>query len=110
MPQLDARQRAVLVHGIGHERVRAHVVVIPKRREGQRRIIGAWIDGDVAGAHDAPAAFGFGAAEGGAHAWHGIGHAGCVRHGIEAVAGRDRPDLHRLEEDVVTRVACHSLS
>ena len=43
-------------------------------------------------------------------AWsHGfsLAEAGAVRHLVEAVPQRLRPDLHRLEEDVVTGVAGH---
>ena len=64
----------------------------------------------VAGAHDAPAALGLGAAERGAHVRHGVRHAGRMRHGIEAIAGRHRADLDGLEQYVVAGVACHSQS
>jgi len=33
VPQFDARQRAVPVHGVGHQGVGADIVVIPKGRE-----------------------------------------------------------------------------
>src|SRR5579862_4724158 len=66
------------------------------------------MDGDVTGTHHSPAALGLGAAEGGAHVRHRIGHAGGMRYGIEAVACGDRADLHRLEEDVVAGIARHA--
>ena len=51
-----------------------------------------------------------GAAERRAHVRHGVGHTGSVRYGIEAIASRDRPDAHRLEEYVVSRIARHGAS
>src|SRR5688572_8747181 len=63
------------------------------------------MDGTGAGTDDAPAALGLDLAEPGADPGQGIGHAACVGHLIEAVRCRHRPDLYRLEQDVVARVA-----
>ena len=41
-------------------------------------------------------------------AGHHVAHAGAVRHLVEAVLRRLRADLHRLEQDVVSRIARHN--
>ena len=51
-----------------------------------------------------PAALGLHAAHGGAARSDVDAHAVAMRHLVEAVAGRHRPDPHRLEQDVVTRI------
>ncbi len=107
VPELDARQGPVAVNGIGHQCVGADVIIVPERRIGQRGVVRARIDGHVAGAYDAPAAFGFGGTEGGAHARHRIGHAARMRHGVEAVGCRHRADLDGLEQNVVAGIAGH---
>src|SRR5579871_790808 len=65
------------------------------------------MDGAVFGVHNAPAAFGLDLA----HADQALGqvhaHPGAVGYLIEAVRSGHGTDLHRLEQDVVTRISGH---
>jgi hypothetical protein len=62
---------------------------------------------DLLGADDRPAALGLDAAHHGVCSRVAVAHPVAVRNLKEAVARGHRPELHRLEEDVVTRVAGH---
>ena len=108
VPQLDSREGAVFVYGIGHERMGANIVFVPQGREGQGRVVGAGIDRDVACTDDTPAALGLRPAERRAHVRHRVGHAAGVRHRVEPVGRRYGADLHRLEEHVVAGIARHT--
>ena len=63
------------------------------------------MDLDLLGADDGPAALRLDAAHHGVRGRVAVAHAVAVRHLEEAVARGHRPELHRLEEDVVARVA-----
>ena len=57
------------------------------------------------GADHGPAALGLDVAHGRLRGWIPVSHAVAVRHLEEPVLGADRPQLHRLEQDVVTAIA-----
>ena len=107
MGELDRGERAVVVHGLGHQRQRGHVAVVPQSGFGKGQDVAGRMDVAFLRRDDGPAALGLDAAHGRLGARHDMAHAGAVRHLIEAVSGRLRADLHRLEQDVVTRVARH---
>ena len=65
------------------------------------------MDLDLLGADDGPAALRLDAAHDGVRGRVAVAHPVAVRHLEEAVARGHRPELHRLEEDVVARVAGH---
>src|SRR5262249_2710923 len=108
VPELDAGEGTVLVHGIGHQAVVADVGVAPQAAIGKGRVVGTRMYRAVLGVDHGPAAGRLHAA----HRRQGLRpsptHAGAVRHLIEAVLGRLRADLHRLEQDVVMRIARHN--
>jgi hypothetical protein len=58
MPKLDARERAVRMHRIGHRSEVAEIAVVPEGREWIRMIIGALMYRTIFGAHDSPPALG----------------------------------------------------
>ena len=107
VPELDAREGAVGVNLVDHQGVGAHVLVVPDRCRRIRIVVARWVDGAVLRAHHAPPAFGLDLA----HARQGlrpaIAHSRAVGDLVEAVLRGHRADANRLEEDVVTRFACH---
>src|SRR5262249_1171241 len=108
VPQLDPGKRAMAMHGLGHERLRLYVVLIPERREGVGSVVRGGMDRAVFGADHAPAAFGLHRTHGCQRLRQGIAHARTVRHLVESIPGRHRPDADRLEQDVVARIARHA--
>ncbi len=60
-------------------------------------------------ADDAPAALGLDRPHDGERGRVAVAHAVAMRHLVEAVLGGDRADLYRLEQDVVSRIARHSV-
>ena len=107
MPELDARQGTVTMHLLGHQGVRAYVLVVPQHGERQRRIIRARMHRHGARADDTPAALGLDSPESGTHVGQRIGHAAGMRHLIETVGSGDRTDAYRLEQDVEALIARH---
>ena len=103
--ELDPGQRAVLVHLLDQPLVHRDVGVVPEPALDVPGDVGRVVELDLLGAHDRPAALGLDAAHLGVGARVQVAHAVAVRHLEEAVAGRHRPDRHRLEQDVVARVA-----
>ena len=108
VPKLDAGQRPVAVYGVHHHRVDRDVVVVPQTAIGQRRVVGARMNGAVAGVDNTPAALGAHFAHGGAGMRHGVAGAERVRRLVEPVRRGDRPDPHRLEQHVVAGVPAHA--
>ena len=105
--QLDPGEGAVPVRLLGHEREVARVVLVPDRCEttGQKSESGLTSASSVQTA--GPAALGLHAAEVRLRARLLAPEARAVRHLVEAVPQRLRPDLDRLEEDVVAGIARH---
>src|ERR1700676_1911891 len=98
----------MFVNCVRHQRVRTHIVLIPKRRVGKRRIVRGRVDGYVAGANDAPAAFRLHTAKARTHPRHGIGHAARVRHRVKAVGSGHRPDAYRLKKSIESWITRHT--
>ena len=88
VPELDAGQRAVLVGRVGHERERAHVLVVPEAGRGVGLLVGLGADRAVLGAHRRPAALGLHAAKRGLRPRLLDAEPGAVRHLVEAVSQR----------------------
>ena len=105
VPQLDASERTVVVHALGHVGQQAHIVVIPegdllvRERRGVNRA--------ELGTNERPAPFGVDLA----HSIQGVGffisHPGAVRHLVKAVRGGDGSDGERLEQNVVAGITGH---
>ncbi len=108
--EFDARQRAFGMDHLGHQRVRANVALVPEGRHGKGRVLARRMDRAVFGVDHAPAALGLHAAQMGQGARAQVAAAGAVRHLIEAVLGRHRPDLDRFEEDIVAWIAAHGFT
>ena len=104
-PELAAGERPLAMHRLGHQPLGADIFIVPEPGIGIGRVVGARMDRAIFGVHHGPAALGLHAAHGGQGTGQGPAHAGAMRHLIEAVACRQRPDAHRLEQDVVTRIA-----
>ena len=88
--ELDARERSVLVHRVGHEAQPRHVRVVPQPALDVGRQVGGRVDLDLLGAHHAPAALGLDAAHRGQRRGTHVAEAVAVRHLVEAVRCRDR--------------------
>ena len=84
------------------------VAVVPHARRDVRRLVGLRVDRAVLGVDRGPAALGLDGAVARLRPRLLDAESGAVRHLVEAVAERLRPDPHGLEEDVVTRVATHA--
>ena len=103
--ELEPGQRAVRVNRFGHAGEDRDVPLVPQPQLDEGRDVGAVVDLALLGADHAPAAFGLDAAQDGHGGWVAVAHAVAMRHLVEAVGRRHRPDLHRLEEDVVAGIA-----
>ena len=104
--ELDAGQRAVRVHRLGQQRERRDVVVVPQPAldVAARRRESGWIStSSVQTTAQPPSALmpRMAACAVGSRCAHAV----AVGHLVEAVAGGHRPDRHRLEQDVVARIA-----
>ncbi len=107
--QLDAGERAVLVGLVAHEREVAHVVLVPDPGRDDGPVIGVARDQRLFGVHRRPAALRLHPAEARLRARLLRPEPRAVRHLVEAVPQCLRPDPDGLEEDVVLRVAGHTL-
>ena len=103
--QLYSRQRAIGMNGVRHLDEARHVVLIPDAQFDERRDLGCVVDFHLLGEDDAPAAFRFHPPHLGRRRWIAIAATIAMRHLIEAVLGRHRPDFDRLEQDIVARIA-----
>ncbi len=110
IPKLCPRERSIFMHCIRHQRVRAHVTIIPKRRRRVRQVIRCGMDGIVLGVHHRPPPFGLHPSHRGQGARAHIAHAGAMGHLIEPVARRHRPDFDRFKQDVVTGISGHGFN
>ncbi len=106
--ELDPGQRAVGVHLVDEEGVRRDVLVVPDPSLDEAADVRALVELHLLGADDRPAALGLHPAHHGVRCRVAIAHPVAVRHLEEAVPGRHRADPHRLEQDVVARVAHRS--
>ena len=102
--QLDASQAAPGVDGIGDPGQGREVLIVPDPQLDERRDVRGGVDLDLLGADHRPATLGLDLAHGRLGARVAVAHAIAVGHLVEAVLGRERPDLDRFEEDVVGRV------
>ena len=109
VPELDPGERVELVQAVAHDRQVAHVVVVPDARRHAMRVVRLGVDRAVLGAEGPPAALRLHAAVIGLEAGLLRARADAVGHLVEAILQRLRPELDRLEEDVVLRVARHTV-
>ena len=107
VPDLDRRERAVLVEHVAHQAQVPDVAVVPEPRADPVRVVALRGDRAVLGAHGAPAALRLHGPEVGLKARPVRAGAVAMRHLEEPVGQRLRADLDRLEEDVVLRIAGH---
>jgi hypothetical protein len=107
VPQLDTRQRPVLVDLVYHHRQSGDIVVIPQRIRREGLIVGRWMDRAIAGINGSPAPFSLDATHRSESLRTAVSHPGCVGNLIEAAWCRHRADGYRLEEDVEPRISWH---
>ena len=105
--QLDPRKGAVLVSLLRHLREVPHVVGVPDALRDNRPEVRIRADERFLRADGRPATLGLRAPKAGLGARLLAPEAGAVRHLVEPVPKRLRPDLHGLEEDVVAGIARH---
>ena len=103
--QLDSRERTTLVNLLGDARDRGHVLVVPEAELDERSDIGRRMNLDLLGADHGPPALGLRPPHRRLARRIAVSHAVAVRHLEEPVAGGDRSDPDRFEEDVVAMVA-----
>ena len=80
VPELDAGERPVRMHRLGHRGEIAEVAVIPKRGERVGMIIRAWMNRAVLGADNSPAALRFHCAHRDQRLRQRVAHARAMRH------------------------------
>ena len=102
-------ERPVPVRLLGHEPQRPRVLLVPQPGRHVGRLVGLGADRAVLGAHRRPAALGLHPPEGRLRPRLLDPEPRAVGDLVEAVAKRLRPDPDGLEEDVVLRVARHTL-
>jgi len=102
--ELDPGKRAAVVDPFRDALQRGKIAVIPDTQLDERGDIRGWVDLHLLGADDCPAALGLDSPQGGFRGGIPVAHAGAVRHLEEPVPGGDRPDLDRLEEDIMPGV------
>ena len=95
------------VHLLDEPLVRRDVRVVPETALDEAADVRGGMDFDLLGADDGPTALGLDAAHDRVGGRVAVAHAVAMRHLEEAVARGDRAELHRLEQDVVARVAGH---
>ena len=107
MHDLDRGERTVFVHCVRHQRHRRDVAIVPQASFVERFTVGARMDFGFFRRHHRPPAFGLDSTKPRKGLGLGPAYARAVRDLVKAVARRDRPDPHRLEQNVVTRIARH---
>ena len=107
MHDLDGSERPMLVHRIGHDRHRRNIAVVPQAAFVERLTIAGWVNFRFFGRDDRPSALGLDAAQPRKRLRLGPADASAVRHLVETIASRDRPDADRFEQYVVAWVAAH---
>ncbi len=107
VPEFDARQCPVPMHGVDHQGMNRYVVVVPQAAVRQGRVVRTGMNGTLAGIDDTPAALGAHFPHRCARVWHGVARAKRVRRLAKTVWRGDGADPNRLEQDVVTRVPAH---
>ena len=110
VPEFHTGERTVAVDSFSHVRQRLHVVLVPQRALGIGIIIGGRMNRAVLGADHGPATLGIYLPRPVERLRPRVSHAGAMRHLVETVLRRYRPDLHGFEEDVVPGVAFHGHS
>jgi hypothetical protein len=98
MAQLDGGKRPMLVHGIGHQRQRRDVTVVPQPSLDVRCDVSARVYLTNFRGHHAPPAFRLDTAHGRHRTWMAVPHAIAVRHLIKAIGRSDWTNGDRLEQ------------
>ena len=97
------------VHGVHHQLMNLYVFIVPQAAVGQWRVIGAWVNGAIAGVDDTPTAFGTDFTHGGTCMRHLLTGPERVRRAIKSIRCGYRTDLDGLEENVVAGISTHAI-
>src|SRR5690349_3326249 len=100
--QLAARERAMSMHLLHHELVHREVVFVDQTSLDKWGYVASPITLDLLGTDDSPAALGLDAAHLSHRGWSYAPHPIAMRYLEEAVTGRNRSELHRLEQNVIS--------
>ena len=92
------------MNGVRDPGQRGQVTVVPQAQLDEGSDIGARVNLHLLSADDGPAALGLDIAHGRLRGGIPVTHAVAMRHLEEPVLGADRPELHRLEQDVVPAI------
>ena len=103
--QLDSGKCSAFVDLFGNPRDRGHVLVVPEAELDERSDIRGGMDLDLLCADHGPPALGLRPTHRRLARWIAVSHAVAVWHLEEPIAGGDRSDPDRFEEDVVAMVA-----
>ena len=95
--QLDAGERAVLVHRIGHQPMLRDIALVPQPPLDKGRQFRTGMNLHFLGADNAPAALGLDRSIGGLGARASVPQHVAVRHLEKTIRRRHRADFHRLE-------------
>ena len=97
-------ERVVLVNRIHCQGQSMHVLLIPESPFNIWRDICAWMDIHLLGGHDPPSTFGLDTTHCSLGFGKYIAQSIAMRNLIKPVARRDRADLNRLEQNVITGI------
>ena len=101
----QAGERAVLMHLLDDPLVQGQILRVPQADAA--RIVGGMVDVALFVEDHPPAALRLDPAHRCQRRWMQPPHAVAVRCLVEAIAGGDRPEPHRLEQHVVSRISAH---
>ena len=107
--ELNAGECAVLFHLFGHFRDHRDIGVVPETKLDEGCDLGGMVHFALFGENNAPAALGFDTAHGCRRRRIAISAAVTVRHLVESILGKHRPDCHRLKQDIVALIAAHNV-
>ena len=108
-PQFDTSQRTMFMHCVCHQSMGIDIFRPPQRGIGVAFVVRTGVDRTIFGIHDAPATFCLDPPHRRQRIRTPPAHPRAMGHLIKAVFGRDRPDLDRLKQNIVYRIA-HKLA
>ncbi len=109
VPKFDSGKRAEVMDVIGHGAQIAYVARVPDARRQAVRVVRFGVNGTIFGIDSRPAALGLQRSMRRLETRLVGTRADAMRHLVEPVAQRLRADFDRLEQDVVFRIARHTL-
>ena len=103
--QLNSSQGTMFLHFVGHLVQHRNIFVLPQPQLNERRNFRCMVHLTLLRENNTPTTFGLWPAHGGGGRWIAVTAPIAMRDLIEPIFGRHWTDLHRLEKDVIPRIA-----